>query len=122
VVHFHEECTRSSRDELGEERFDAAFRSGRNMPLPAAIAYALGEGGEPVRPTPRPVASQAILTPREREVADLIARGASNKDIAAHLVISRRTAETHVEHILAKLGFTSRSQVAAWVGGNDDHG
>ena len=44
----------------------------------------------------------------------LIARGRSNKQIAAELVISQRTAENHVEHILTKLGFTSRVQVAAW--------
>ena len=55
------------------------------------------------------------LTRREREVAALIARGMSNKDIASALVISQRTAEGHVEHILAKLNFTSRSQVAAWI-------
>jgi len=39
----------------------------------------------------------------------------TNKQIAARLVISPRTAETHVEKILSKLGFTSRSQIAAWV-------
>jgi len=55
------------------------------------------------------------LTPREREIADLVAQGKSNKDIANTLVIAQRTAETHVEHILAKLGFTSRTQIAAWV-------
>jgi len=47
-----------------------------------------------------------------------VARGRSNKDIAAELVISQRTAENHVEHILIKLGFTSRAQVAAWVAGS----
>jgi DNA-binding NarL/FixJ family response regulator len=48
-------------------------------------------------------------------VARLIAAGRSNKQIAAELVISQRTAEGHVERILTKLGFTSRAQVAAWV-------
>jgi hypothetical protein len=47
-------------------------------------------------------------------VARLVAGGRSNKQIAAELVIPQRTAENHVEHILAKLGFTSRAQVAAW--------
>jgi non-specific serine/threonine protein kinase len=47
-------------------------------------------------------------------VARLIAAGRSNKQIAAELVISQRTAENYVEHILAKLGFTARAQVAAW--------
>jgi non-specific serine/threonine protein kinase len=48
-------------------------------------------------------------------VAVLIAEGLSNKQIAARLVTSRRTAESHVENILRKLGFTSRTQVATWV-------
>jgi non-specific serine/threonine protein kinase len=52
------------------------------------------------------------LTRREREVSLLIAQGMSNKEIASKLVISRRTAEAHVEHILVKLGFTSRTQIA----------
>jgi DNA-binding NarL/FixJ family response regulator len=46
-----------------------------------------------------------LLTPRELEVAQLVAGGRSNKQIAAELVISQRTAEGHVERILAKLGF-----------------
>ncbi|WP_420497675.1 response regulator transcription factor [Parafrankia soli] len=55
------------------------------------------------------------MTKRERQVADLVARGLSNKEIAATLVISPRTAETHVQQILNKLGFTSRSRIAAWI-------
>jgi non-specific serine/threonine protein kinase len=54
------------------------------------------------------------LTDREQEVATLIADGRSNQEIADRLVISRRTAEGHVNRILRKLGFDSRSQVAAW--------
>ena len=54
-------------------------------------------------------------TPRETEVACLIAQGRSNKEIAARLMVSQRTAEGHVQNILTKLGFTSRAQVAAWV-------
>jgi DNA-binding NarL/FixJ family response regulator len=57
------------------------------------------------------------LTPREREIAGLVARGLSNREIAAELVIAQRTAETHVEHILSKLGFNRRSQIAAWSAG-----
>ncbi|GAA2549115.1 ATP-binding protein [Pseudonocardia hydrocarbonoxydans] len=54
------------------------------------------------------------LSAREAEVAALVAQGLSNRAIAARLVISERTAGNHVAHILTKLGFTSRSQVAAW--------
>jgi ATP/maltotriose-dependent transcriptional regulator MalT len=54
------------------------------------------------------------LTRREREVARLVAEGQSNRDIAATLVLSERTAESHVQQILNKLGFNSRAQIAAW--------
>jgi DNA-binding CsgD family transcriptional regulator/sugar lactone lactonase YvrE len=55
------------------------------------------------------------LTRREREVAALVAEGLTNREIAAKLFISERTAESHVEQIRGKLGFRSRAQVAAWV-------
>ena len=55
-------------------------------------------------------------------MARLVAGGRSNKEIAAELVISQRTAEGHVERILAKLGFTSRAQVAAWVAASQPDG
>jgi non-specific serine/threonine protein kinase len=60
-------------------------------------------------------AAMAPLTGREREVAMLIAHGYTNREVAATLVITERTAATHVEHILSKLGMTSRAQIAAWV-------
>ncbi|MDN2497195.1 helix-turn-helix transcriptional regulator [Nocardia nova] len=77
----------------------------------AAVAYALGE-----QPAESPPASTgpAQLTKREPQVAELVARGLTNKQIATNLVISQRTAQGHVEHILTKLGFTSRAQIAAW--------
>jgi DNA-binding CsgD family transcriptional regulator len=70
--------------------------------------------------TPRQAATVASggLTQREREIAGLIAGGSSNAEIAKQLVVSERTVETHVTNILAKLGFSSRSQVAAWAVAN----
>jgi DNA-binding NarL/FixJ family response regulator len=53
-----------------------------------------------------------VLTAREKEVLILVAEGRSNKDIAEHLVISERTARTHVSHLLSKMGLTSRTQAA----------
>lgn len=76
-----------------------------------------------VIPAELPIASRRAvkaefggLTERERSVAALIARGHSNREIAEALVVSERTVTTHVGNILAKLGFTSRVQVATWAG------
>ena len=57
------------------------------------------------------------LTPREYQVAALVAGGRSNKAIAEELFISPATAARHVANILAKLGFSSRTQIAAWAAG-----
>jgi DNA-binding NarL/FixJ family response regulator len=54
------------------------------------------------------------LTPREREILVLVAQGRSNRDIADDLVISERTARTHVSNVLTKLGLASRTQAALW--------
>jgi DNA-binding CsgD family transcriptional regulator len=56
------------------------------------------------------------LSARERQVAELVAQGFSNKEIGTHLFVSERTAENHIRSILDKLGFDSRAQIAAWVG------
>ena len=61
-----------------------------------------------------PPASRQALTRREAEVAALAARGLTNRDIAAQLFLSVRTVEVHVDHILTKLGFHTRTQLAAW--------
>jgi DNA-binding CsgD family transcriptional regulator len=75
----------------------------------------------PADPVPEapPSSTRTVLTAREREVAALVASGLSNKQIAKKLVISERTAEGHVERILGKLGFRSRSQIASWQAGGD---
>ena len=62
----------------------------------------------------RPAATGERLSRREAEVARLVAKGLSNGEIARQLVISRRTAESHVDHILAKLGLRNRSELAVW--------
>jgi DNA-binding NarL/FixJ family response regulator len=58
--------------------------------------------------------ARARLTPREREIAGLVASGATNRDIARSLVLSERTVDTHVQNILSKLDFQSRTQIATW--------
>ena len=66
---------------------------------------------------PGTVTARSPLSPREHEVARLVARGLTNKQIGQALYVSERTAENHVQHILTKLGFSSRSQIAAWSSG-----
>jgi predicted ATPase/DNA-binding CsgD family transcriptional regulator len=104
-----------TRDALGE-KFAACFDTGRAFTDQEATRYALGEDTDEQAPAPTVALSQdEVLSKREREVARLVADGLSNRDIAARLVISRRTADTHVQHILAKLGFHNRAQIAVWV-------
>jgi DNA-binding NarL/FixJ family response regulator len=59
---------------------------------------------------------------RQREVAELVARGLTNREIAARLVIEERSAEGHVERIRDRLGFRSRAQIAAWWVASNDSG
>ncbi|MFC9551562.1 protein kinase [Rhodococcus sp. NPDC056960] len=110
---YHDECETKARRKLGEKAFGAAHRRGEQLGFDAAIAYALHE--HPPGTSAPGTDTSTRLTKRERQVADLIAEGLTNQAIADRLVISPRTAQGHVEHILAKLGFTSRAQVAAWV-------
>ena len=70
-----------------------------------------GEEGRKVLTGPK----LALITHREQEVASLIARGFSNRKIATALTITEGTAESHVQHILGKLGFHSRVQLAVWI-------
>jgi predicted ATPase/DNA-binding CsgD family transcriptional regulator len=109
----HEACVQSAREGVGASGFDAAFEKGRTASVDDGIAYALGERTAPA--APRSSKSDTTLTARELEIAELIAAGLSNREIANQLTISVRTAETHVQHILTKLGFRSRAQIGSWV-------
>jgi predicted ATPase/DNA-binding CsgD family transcriptional regulator len=108
---------------LGEPAFTRLWAEGLAMTGDEAVAVALagpaGERGavtltavDEVAPAPR-----GTLTARERQVVALVAAGRSNKAIAEELFISPATAARHVANILAKLGFTSRAQIAAWAAG-----
>jgi DNA-binding CsgD family transcriptional regulator/tetratricopeptide (TPR) repeat protein len=109
---FREECESIVRQALGEGAFKQTIRKGGVQLLADMVADALDDKGQAasLRPT-----GEVRLTAREFQIADLVADGLSNREIAAKMVIAQRTAEGHVEHILAKLGFTSRVQIAAWV-------
>ena len=110
-------------------RYDVVHAEGAALPLDGALRFALGGetadadriGGATAdrralstADGSAPEPSPSLLSPREREVAALVARGLSNREIAAALVVAEGSAANYVKRILAKLGFRSRAQVAAW--------
>jgi non-specific serine/threonine protein kinase len=103
---------RAARSGLDEAAFDAAWAQGRLMSSEEAVAYALSEDPEAVGEQPA-FDTLRRLTRREEEVADLLARRMTNRQIATELFLSERTVENHVASILKKLGLRSRKQVAA---------
>ncbi|WP_336880080.1 helix-turn-helix transcriptional regulator [Rhodococcus globerulus] len=108
---FRDKAMKSARKALGESAFDREFHRGIVMSEMEAVAYALDER----RSAQAASSSEAIrLTRREQQVAELVAQGLTNRAIAERLFISVRTAQGHVEHVLTKLGFNSRAQIAAW--------
>jgi non-specific serine/threonine protein kinase len=114
----HEPYLASSRSRLGEAAWKEALAEGRAMSLEEAAEYALAEKTDPSTAPPareRPTAGEPAsnLTRRKEELAVLVARGLSNRQISAELSISWRTASNHVARILRKLGLGSRTQIAA---------
>jgi len=107
----HDEALGAARKVLPAAEYRAARAKGNTMDPAEAIAFALGESPRP-GPAARPAGPR--LTRREQDVAALVAQGMSNSQIAASLVISVRTVETHVAHIMDKLGCSTRAQIAAW--------
>jgi predicted ATPase/DNA-binding CsgD family transcriptional regulator len=104
-----------AREALGRGAFEAEYAAGKRLSRDAAVRLALDEPA----PLDAPAAEGAGAGPlakREVEVARLIADGMSNKQIGTRLFISEATVASHVRHIMDKLGFNSRSQIAVWVG------
>ena len=113
----------ASARRLGEPTVTLLWKQGLTLSADAAVALAL-DAPQPAAallgtmtaagPGELPAVLPGTLTPRERQVVALIARGATNKTIADELFISPATAARHVANILAKLGFNTRAQIAAW--------
>ncbi|SIR64778.1 LuxR C-terminal-related transcriptional regulator [Microbacterium sp. RURRCA19A] len=103
MVAQHDRCVAIVRQRLGDEAFERLSAIGEGLSPTEAAAFA----GAPGRPA-------TGLSARESEVAAGIHEGLSNREIADRLVLSVRTVDTHVQRILAKLGFSSRAQIAAW--------
>ena len=100
------------REALGQGAFDAAWAEGAALSTEEAIAYAQRGRGE----RKRPATGWRSLTPTENDVVALVREGLGNKDIGARLFISPRTVQTHLTHVYAKLGLTSRVQLVQEAG------
>lgn len=117
-----EEISERLRAALGSDAFDAAWAEGRRWGLAAAIAAARAElAALAAPPAAAPPAAAAPprpggLTPKELEVAVLLARGLTYRQVAERLVVSVKTVETHAGRVLAKLGLANRTQLSVWAG------
>jgi predicted ATPase/class 3 adenylate cyclase/DNA-binding CsgD family transcriptional regulator len=96
------------RNLMADDDFEAAWAEGSAMSVQQAIAYALRGRGERKRPS----SGWESLTPAEHDVVRLVAEGLTNKDVAVRLFVSPRTVQSHLAHVFAKLGVTTRTQLA----------
>ncbi|WP_239158144.1 LuxR C-terminal-related transcriptional regulator [Streptomyces sp. SID13726] len=112
----HARCVERLRVALGTEGYAMAFAEGARLDSPArALAYALGaERYDATVPEP----ARRLLTRREQEVAVMVAQGLSDRKIAAALMLSPRTVESHVRKLLTKIEAGNRAQIAAWWAAN----
>jgi predicted ATPase/DNA-binding CsgD family transcriptional regulator len=105
----------AARSGLPEDVAVAAWGAGNGLTPPKLLSMARAAvGGAALRKNGAQRGAGG-LSRREHQVAELIAGGSSNKEIAERLFISERTVESHVDHILGKLNFTSRARVSGWV-------
>jgi predicted ATPase/DNA-binding CsgD family transcriptional regulator len=110
---FRQQADRAARGALGADRYAVLREDAGRRPLPEVVTVAVGDAGQFSLPGRGDRARS--LTRREHEIAARVAEGMSNREIAERLVISKRTVDAHVEHILAKLGVSSRVQIANWI-------
>ena len=111
---FLRQARESAISALGESKFETEYAAGKGMSREEALRLALGETAHVTADRAGGMESGPLAN-REVEVAQLIAQGMSNKEIAARLFISEPTVATHVRNIMNKLGYNSRAQIAGWV-------
>ena len=104
----------AARRRLGAAEWDAEWAAGRLLSRQQAVDVALAGDSNVAVPLATAPEQGPALSRREREVTALIARGLSNREISAALVITEKTVGSHVEHIMTKLGLRSRTRVAVW--------
>jgi predicted ATPase/DNA-binding CsgD family transcriptional regulator len=125
---FHQRAVKTACETLGDQAYTSLFDQGAHETLDRVVEFATASpattgltGAGPVSMVPVSMVpastgpTDAVLTRRERQIAELVADGLSNREIADHLVISKRTVDAHLDHIFGKLELSSRVQLATWL-------
>ncbi len=112
----HDACVAAVTAALARSH-EAALSQGRRLAPAAAVAFALSDEEVPSERSRAAATKSGPLSGREREIAGLVARGLTNREIAADLYIAERTVDAHLAHILDKLALRSRTQIATWLAG-----
>ena len=110
LLNAHDVAMGKARAGLSAKRFETAFTDAGRRPVEQLVLFAVSDADEPTAEGTR-WRMPGQLTFREAEIADLAARGMSNRQIAEHLFISKRTVDAHLDHIYAKLGISSRVEL-----------
>lgn len=114
LASYYEPITRAAQERLGEDAFSRYYEIGRRLDPAQRMSVALGRAATAGAEHTGAVSAADPLTPREKEVASLLASGLSNRAIATKLVLSQRTVEAHVNNVLTKLGVHSRTEAGLW--------
>jgi predicted ATPase/DNA-binding CsgD family transcriptional regulator len=110
LLRVHDEAMGKARAGFAGKRFEAVFTEAGRHPVEQLVTFAVSDADEPTAEGTR-WRMPGTLTFREAEIADLAARGMSNRQIAEHLFISKRTVDAHLDHIYAKLAISSRVEL-----------
>ncbi|MQY09555.1 ATP-binding protein [Actinomadura macrotermitis] len=102
----------ANREGMSPAAYQAAVARGAELTVEQAVV--LARRADTMLPRRLTDTAPQPLTRRERQVAELVAEGLTNRDIAGRLTIAKRTVDSHIEHIMAKLGVASRTEIAAW--------
>ncbi|HXL91827.1 MAG TPA: LuxR C-terminal-related transcriptional regulator [Streptosporangiaceae bacterium] len=117
----HAQAEQAARAALGPEQYDVLYHRAATAPLGDVLRLAMDDLDTlPAQQQPAAAATDGAdpgeaLTRRELEIAELVAGGLSNREVAERLVISKRTVDAHMEHIFSKLGVSSRVQLVTWL-------
>jgi non-specific serine/threonine protein kinase len=116
IQQLHDAAALAARTALGEDSWASLWRLAARRPLGEIVALAVSDADGPALAPAIAAMTGETLTRREREIAVLVSEGLTNRQIADRLVISRRTVDSHLEHIRAKLAVSTRAEIGDQLG------